>query len=183
MRTILRRMCAAIGLSSVVGACALALPPERPSPTVLGCFAMESDVPSSFADTLGYELPEFFSLSVTSSGQWLFLPTDEEWAPTWSHHGRMPSDAARRRHFIRAGQDDPETLGHIPGDSIDIVFPGPIGSVVVRLGGEGEVAGGRAAYALPNQPEADLLLGSRVSVSRASCERVPLGLQRTRYAN
>ena len=169
------------GLTLLAAGCGLLLPPETPSPVVLGCFEFESDIPASFADTLGYELPPAFQLSFMSTGQWLFLPTDEDWAPTWSHHGKMPSDAPVRRARMRSGENDQEMLFHTPGDSVDITFPGPIGGVVVRLGPNEHGLGGRAAYTLPADRETNLLLGTQVTARRTSCESVPRELRRTRY--
>ncbi len=170
-----------MALSSIAVGCGLTVPPDPAPETLLGCFAMDSNIPESFADTLGYQLPDHFRLAVTEHGQWSFLPTDEEWAPAWSRYGSMPSDHARRSRLWAAGEGDPETLRRIPGDSIDITFPGPIGGVVIRLGGDPDHLAGRAAYAVRDAPGTNRIPWAEVTAVRTACDGVPLALRRTRY--
>ena len=156
-------------------------PPEAPN-LAPGCLAIETTIPSSFSDTLGYELPSRIGLLPIGSAIPMVLPTDEEWAPVWTNYRATPTDWPERRSLILAGDDDPASYRRIPGDSIDIVFPGPIGSLVLRIGGEDRGRlGGRAAYSTGNAREVNLLADAEVRVERTSCDGLPLALARTRY--
>ena len=51
-------------------ACGLIQPPVRPDPNLLRCYEIEADLPSSYSDSLGYEIPQVVRLEFSAEGQW-----------------------------------------------------------------------------------------------------------------
>lgn len=154
-----------------LGAAACAHTPEvGPDSSLIGCYAIEGGLPASYADSLGYHVPEVMQLAEWGGNQWVVFPTSFEWHPNWTAYDRLPSGWERR---VR--QDPPHM---IPGDSIDVYFPGPIGSLVLRLSETDHGLAGRSEWvgigdgrrAGPSFP---------VEAPRASCAGLPTELQRT----
>ena len=154
-------------------ACAIAEPPPTPDPALLGCYALETNLPESYADSLGYELPGLFRLDYLSTGQWSVLPTDQEYHPHWGIYDGLPSGYVRRNRVK-------EVFSRIPGDSIDIVFPGPVGRLVFRVGREDGALRGRAEWVV--HPHISFMNeGVTVVARRSSCDGLKNALTRTRY--
>ena len=77
-------------------ACGLMRPPVKPDPSFTGCYSVETDLPASYGDSLGYKIPVIIRLGYTPHGQWIVLPTDPEWHPSWTTYDRLPSGRMRR---------------------------------------------------------------------------------------
>lgn len=120
LRTAVSGLVLAAGLG-----CATSPIPIRPPSHFLGCYRLAAELPESYADSLGYEIPDVFRLA-DWGGQWTVLPTSFEWHPYWVRYDALPSGRSRRT------RRSPSNV--IPGDSIDVYFPGPIGSLALRLG-------------------------------------------------
>jgi hypothetical protein len=72
-----------------------------------------------------------------------------------------------------------DSVSRIPADSIDIVFPGPIGRLYLRLGRDHDSMGGRAEWVV--QPgEYFLNPDVRVEATPSSCHGLQMSLRRTR---
>ena len=146
-------------------------PPPLPDPTLLGCYKLGGNLPAAYSDSLGYAIPELFRLEYWTTGQWVVLPTDFEHHPFWTTYDVLPSgyvDWQRRNppHGIR-------------GDSVDLHFPGYVGSLVLRFGRDGEHLGGRAEWiSVGRVGHTDPLV--HVTASPASCQGLPRELVRTR---
>lgn len=165
-----------VGLSAL--GCALVIPPTTPEPGLLGCYRLETSL-DSYADSLGYVIPDIVRLGYSEHGQWTVLPTDHEWHPDWTVYDGLPSGHVRRQLGLRAtGPMRWDSVGRIPADSFDVRFPSAIGTLVLRLGGEGDRLGGRAEWII-NMNESYLNEGATVSARRTSCAALPPRLART----
>ena len=163
-------------VTAISGGC---LPPVTPNPSLLGCYRLETELPGSYSDSLGYEIPEVIHLGYSAHGQWTVIPTDGEWHPDWTVYDDLPSGYVRRASgWTWPMQGD--SVRRIPGDSIDIRFPSAIGQLVLRLGESGEGLGGRAEW-VAGGGYYYLNEGARVAASRTSCEELRPALRRTRY--
>lgn len=164
---------AAVGaalLASTI-ACAQNPLPAGPDPALIGCYAVEGELPDSYADSLGYHVPDVLQLAEWGGNQWVVFPTSFEWHPNWTAYDRLPSGRERRQR-----RDPPH---FIPGDSIDVYFPGPIGSLVLRLTeSEGGLAG-RSEW-VGVGPTGRIGASFPVDAPRASCADLPTELRRTR---
>jgi hypothetical protein len=175
----LRRSRFAFPIVSVLGGCALVQPPVTPPSHYLGCFRVETDLPGSYSDSLGYEIPEVVQLGHSAGGQWTVLPTDEEWHPSWTMYDGLPSGYVRRESGVRdVSVMQSDSVARIPGDSIDIAFPSALGQLVPRIGESEDGLGGRAEWVL-GRHESYLNEGGRVTASRTSCSELRASLQRT----
>jgi hypothetical protein len=162
-------------------ACGFSLPPPKPDPDLLGCYHLETDLPASYGDSLGYKIPPVIRLAHSAYGQWIVFPTDREWHPSWTVWDQLPSTHLRRviaLHSSPLSQHD--SINMIPGDSIDIIFPSAIGRLVFRLGRDGGALRGRAEWAI-NHPISFMNEGKTVVAWPTSCEGLPRSLERTRY--
>lgn len=164
-----------------LSACGLTQPPVKPDPELLGCYRISTDLPTSYGDSLGYEISPVIRLAYTSFGQWMVLPTDLEWHPSWTVYDELPSSLDRLAKSLRSApisQDD--SIRRIPGDSIDINFPSDIGRLVSRLGRDGEDLRGRAEWVIQDNisymNDSDFVVASPTSY-----ENLPRALVRTRY--
>lgn len=138
---------------------------------MLGCYTLTPDLTGVFGDSLSYRVPKVIRLVQWPSGQWVVLPTAFDYHPTWTITDGLPSGYVARR------RGNPPY--HIPGDSIDVYFPGPLGSLVLRLGKvEGGLRGHAAWVTKPNQ-EFDLK-GVSVLAGRSGCERLRASLESLR---
>jgi hypothetical protein len=156
----------------VLAACATReLPPLAPPADLLGCYELRGDLPASYADSLGYRLPDVFRLDYWDSGQWIVLPTDFERHPNWVRYDNLPSG-----YVARAQRGPPHV---IPGDSVDIYFPGDVGALVLRLGRNARGLGGRTEWVRlgPSNEIGPML---RIEAPRTSCEGLPRVLERVR---
>lgn len=157
------------------------LPPPIPDPAFLGCYRLQTTLPASYSDSLGYELPTMIHLGHSAGGQWTVLPTDAEWRPTWTIYDALPSGYVRRAMgYASAGPLTRDSVSRIPGDSIDITFPGAIGNLVLRLGKDGPDLGGRAEWVV----RIDVYFlnkGKRVQAFRTTCAGLQPALRRTRF--
>jgi len=162
-------------------ACGLVQPPVKPNPEILGCYRITSDLPASFSDSLGYEIPPVIRLAHTSYDQWIVFPTDPEWHPSWTVYDGLPSSHVRVATSLRSAPVSAfDSIRRIPGDSIDIVFPSAIGRLVFRLGRDGDGLRGRAEWVIHSYTSF-LNEGRYVVASPTSCEGLPPALIRTRY--
>lgn len=93
--SLLAVICLSAGLS--VTCAEYLLPPVKPDPEFLGCWSLDTNPPESYADSLGYRLPELIHLGYSQHGQWTGLPTDEDWPPSWTVHDQLPRGLERRR--------------------------------------------------------------------------------------
>lgn len=132
-----RLLACGLGLSILVG-CVAKVAPLSPNPSHLGCYELDGALPSSYSDSLGYYLPEVFQLAEWGGNQWVVFPTSFEWHPNWTAVDQLPSGEARR------ARARPPHI--IPGDSIDVHFPGPIGTLVLRLSETPEGLAGRSEW-------------------------------------
>ena len=165
----------------LLSACGLSQPPVKPDPELLRCFRLETDLPASYSDSLGYEVPSIIRLAHTSYDQWVVLPTDPEWHPSWTVYDGLPSGWFRRASSLRSAPiSQRDSIGRIPGDSIDIIFPSAIGRLVLRLGRDGEDLRGRAEWVI-HQHISFMNEGKTVVAWPTSCEELPRALTRTRY--
>lgn len=171
------------GIFSLAAAwgCAPLLP--KPDPALLGCFRLETDLPASYGDSLGYGIPPVIRLAYSSYGQWIVYPTDLEYHPSWTVWDDLPSGGIRRATGRRSAWQF-DSIRMIPGDSIDIIFPSDLGRLVLRLGKsedgmEGRLAG-RAEWVTPG-PYYFMNEGKNVVASPTSCRDLPGSLVRTRY--
>ncbi len=161
--------------------CGLIHPPPEPRPELLRCFSLETDLPRSYSDSLGYQIPPVIRLVFTSEGQWMVLPTDQEWHPSWTVYDELPSGASRVAHAIHsAPASQHDSIRMIPGDSIDISFPSDFGRLVFRVGPDGGRLRGRAEWVIHSKLSF-LNEGTSVVASPTSCDRLPRALVRTRY--
>ena len=162
-------------------ACGLVQPPVKPNPDLFGCYQITSDLPASYSDSLGYEIPPVIRLAHTSYDQWVVLPTDPEWHPSWTVYDGLPSSHVRVESGLRSAPVSQfDSIRRIPGDSIDIVFPSAIGRLVFRLGRDGEELRGRAEWVI-HRHISFMNDGNYVVASPTSCEELPRALIRTRY--
>jgi len=162
-------------------ACGLVQPPVKPDPEFLRCFRLETDLPASYSDSLGYEIPPVIRLAHSAYGQWIVYPTDREWHPSWTVYDGLPSSHARLASSLRSAPVSQfDSIRRIPGDSIDIVFPSAIGKLVFRLGRDGEELRGRAEWVI-HRYISFMNDGKYVVASPTSCEELPSALIRTRY--
>lgn len=167
----------------VASGCGGIQPPVTPDPSLLGCYRLETDLPASYSDSLGYEIPGVIRLGYTSHGQWTVLPTDREWHPSWSVYDGLPSGYTRRavaHRRVPVAQWD--SVQRIPGDSIDIAFPSAIGTLVFRIGTnwDGEGFGGRAEW-VTHRYISFMNEGRGVRARPTSCDDLHPALERTRY--
>ena len=165
----------------LLSACGLTQPPVKPNPDLLRCYRITTDLPTSYGDTLGYEIPPVIRLAHTSYGQWMVFPTDPEWHPSWTVYDQLPSSHDRLASSPRSApiiQDD--SIRRIPGDSIDINFPSAIGRLVFRLGRDGENLRGRAEWVIHDKISF-MNDNNHVAATPTSCENLPRALVRTRY--
>ena len=163
------------------GGCRFVQPPVTPDPGLLGCYRLVTNLPASYADSLGYELPDLIRLGFSQGGQWTVVPTDPDWHPSWGEYDALPSGYLRRaRGAAHTSPMQWDSVSRIPGDSIDVVFPGPIGSLTLRLGGDRERMGGRAEWVV-QVDQYFLNEGVRVEAIRSSCAGLEMSLRRTRY--
>ena len=170
-----------LAIAVAAGCSQLNLPPPIPDPAFLGCYRLQTTLPSSYSDSLGYELPKIIQLGHSSGGQWTVLPTDAEWHPTWTIYDVLPSGYVRREMgYASVGPLQLDSVSRIPGDSIDISFPSAIGNLVLRLGKDGRNLGGRAEWVV-RIDQYFLNEGARVQAFRAPCAGLQPGLRRTRY--
>lgn len=165
----------------LLSACGLTQPPVKPDPELLRCYRITTDLPASYGDTLGYEIPRVIRLTHSSYDQWIVLPTDQEWHPSWSVYDGLPSSYVRLASSLRSASiSQRDSIRRIPGDSIDISFPSAIGTLVFRLGRNGENLRGRAEWVV--HPHISFKNeGKHVAASPTSCEDLPQALARTRY--
>lgn len=173
------------GACLVVGAalagCHLVLPPVTPNPDLVGCYRLETNLPESYADSLGYELPDVIQLGHSSHGDWTVVPTDPDWPPTWTTHDALPSGYVARRIRRRSAPImKSDSVSRIPGDSIDVRFPGPLGSLTLRLGpGAGGELRGRTEWVV-RIDQYFTNEGVFVRATPSSCDDVQLALRRVR---
>ena len=161
-----------------LGACGLSQPPLTPDPARLGCYRLDTNLPASYADSLGYAIPDIIQLGFTSHGQWTVAPTDPDWHPTWSLYDVLPSGYIRRQRGLQAVSSfKSDSVARIPGDSLDITFPGPIGSLTLRLGDDSPALAGRAEWVV-GPHESSLNPGVRVRALPSSCEGIAPSLRR-----
>ncbi len=161
--------------------CGFLQPPPQPRPELLRCFRIETDLPASYSDSLGYEIPPVIRLVFTSEGQWMVLPTDQRWHPSWTVYDGLPSGFLRRVQAIHAAPaSQHDSIRVIPGDSIDISFPGDYGRLVFRVGPDDGRLRGRAEWVI-RQEISFLNEGSTVVALSTSCDGLPRALVRTRY--
>jgi hypothetical protein len=153
----------------------------KPDPALLRCFRLETDLPASYSDSLGYEIPSVIRLAHTSYDQWIVFPTDREWHPSWTVYDGLPSGYVRRAYGHRTAPNSQlDSIHRIPGDSIDISFPSAIGRLVFRLGRDVESLRGRAEWV--QHPLISLMNeGKTVVAWPASCDGLQNSLRRTRY--
>lgn len=168
-------------LAFLLQGCGLAQPPPQPRPELLRCFRIDTDLPASYGDSLGYEIPPVIRLVYTSYGQWMVLPTDQEWHPSWTIYDNLPSSFLRIAEAVHSSPvSQHDSIRRIPGDSIDINFPGAVGRLVFRLGTDGDGLNGRAEWVV--HPHISFLnAGHTVTASPTSCDQLPRSLVRTRY--
>lgn len=172
-----------LGLASpfFLSACALFQPPIRPSEDLLGCYRLETDLPASYEDSLGYEIPGLVRLTLTEYDQAIVLPTDREWHPSWTIVDDLPSGYVRRVSALRsAPASQIDSIRTIPGDSIDISFPSAIGRLVFRVGPDGGRMQGRAEWVI-DRHISFLNEGYSAIATPSPCEGLPMALTRTRY--
>lgn len=161
---------------TIAGACALPRPPERPDPSLLGCYRLAPNLSEVYADSLTYDLPDVIRLAFWSGSQWVVLPTGFEHHPWWTHYDGLPSTLRPRLR-----QEDPPYV--LPGDSIDVVFPGPLGRLVLRMGRRDGGLGGRAAWRI-FEPDVDFpALGVAVHMTPTGCDALPASLERRKGAH
>lgn len=149
--------------------CAFARPPETPDPALLGCYRLSPDLTGVYGDSLTYRVPDVIQLAYWISDQWVVLPTGFEYHPSWTIFGGLPEDYYERRRA------DPPY--YVPGDSIDVYFHGPLGSLVLRLGKTVDGLQGRAAWVTEPHQQFDLEDTVVVAV-RSSCDSLASSLQR-----
>ena len=165
----------------LLSACGLSQAPVKPDPELLRCYRLETDLPASYSDSLGYEIPSVIRLAHSAYGQWIVYPTDREWHPSWTVYDGLPSGNLRRAIAGRSARNSQlDSIARIPGDSIDIGFPSAIGRLVFRLGRDVESLRGRAEWV--QHPRISLMNeGKTVVAWPASCEGLQNSLKRTRY--
>ena len=167
--------------------CGLLQPALQPDPDLFGCYRLESNLPASYGDSLGYELPGLIRLSDrlsntdTAVEAWIVFPTDREWHPSWTIHDNLPSSLVRLTKAQRSAPTSQlDSLRRVPGDSIDISFPAAIGGLVFRLGRDGRNLSGRAEWVI-NHRLSFFMEGIRANAYPESCDELPPALKRTRY--
>jgi hypothetical protein len=158
------------------------VPAAVPDSTLLGCYRVITNLPSAYVDSLGYEVPKAIRLSITEYGQWTVIPTDPDWPPDWTPYDNLPSSLTRRQRDAPTGSplmrpEQWESASRIPGDSIDVRFPSALGSLVMRIGRDGDELRGRAEWVVP-YAEPYLNEGVFVQARPTSCSEVPLALKR-----
>jgi len=160
--------------------CGLLSPPPTPDPGLLGCYGLETDLPASYSDSLSYHLPSAIRLDYRSDGRWSVYPTEEEMQPTWTNQDGLPSGHLRRQvGFGNTPVLEWDSVTTIPGDSIDIRFPGFEGTLVLRVGPHPDGLGGRAEWVIQQQISF-MNEGVTVLLRPTSCAAVPSALRRTR---
>jgi len=165
---------------SLAAACALVKAPVTPDPALLGCYRLESELPASYSDSLGYELPEVIQLGYSRHGQWTVLPTDPDWHPDWTVYDYLPSGWVRVASGVNeAGPMQWDSIKRIPGDSLDVRFPSPLGTLTLRLGEDHGLLSGRSEWVV-RVDQYFLNDGARVRATPASCDELKLELRRTR---
>jgi hypothetical protein len=142
-----------------------------PNPSHLGCYQLTGSLPASYSDSLGYHVPDVFQLAESGGNQWVVFPTSFEWHPNWKALDDLPSGMARR-----ARQGPPHV---IPGDSIDVHFPGPIGALVLRLSETSGGLSGRSEWVGTGSPN-EVGPSYPVEAPRASCADLATELERSR---
>ena len=164
--------------ATVVLACNPVFLPPRPDPELLRCFRLETDLPASYADSLGYEIPPVIRLVYLEVDQWMVLPTDFEYHPSWTVYDRLESSRIRRAREIHyAPIMKKDSIDRIPGDSIDISFPSALGRLVFRLGRDGDGLRGRAEWVVGRPFFFNE--GKTVMATPTSCSALPKALKRT----
>lgn len=154
--------------TSVMAACATGAIPLNPPASLMGCYELRGDLPESYSDSLGYDVPEVFQLS-DWGGRWSVFPTSFEWHPYWAAYDNLPSTVLKQRI-----KGPPHV---IPGDSVDIYFPGPIGSLVLRVAPDGVGLSGRSEWVRLG-PTNQIGPFIPVTARPASCDRVSRELSR-----
>lgn len=178
-----RALLAAICLSGgLLEGCAKYFPPPvLPNPEFFGCWSLDTNLPESYADSLGYRLPDLIHLGYSEGGQWTVLPTDEDWHPSWTIYDQLPSGHERRSYGEAATRPlQWDSVRTIPGDSIDILFPSAMGTLGLRLGGDGAGLAGRAEWSV-RRDRLYLNEGTYVRARRSACDGLAIALERTRY--
>lgn len=156
-------------------------PPVQPDPELLGCWSLDTNLPESYADSLGYRVPDLIQLGYNAGGQWTVVPTDEEWHPRWTVYDELASGHKRRVYGTAAtGPLQWDSVNMIPGDSIDVLFPSAMGTLGLRLGRQGPDLVGRAEWSV-RFDQLHLNDGTYVRAQRSDCEGLPMALERTRY--
>jgi hypothetical protein len=165
----------------LLSSCGLTIPPVQPDPAFLRCFRLTTNLPASYSDSLGYELPLEIRLTHTAYDQWIVLPGDPEWHPSWSVYDGLPSSHVRLAEGLKtAPVRQWDSIRRIPGDSIDISFPSAIGRLVLRLGPDRGVLRGRAEWVI--HPHISFMNdGVSVLAEPSSCGDLRPALTRTRY--
>ena len=126
-----------------VAACAALSAPYPPPPArFIGCFEAElGGLRGQFADSFLVPLPESVHLTARQvTGPWPgsglrffeIIPNDPEHQRYWSDSSVLPSEIARRQ------LPSPHEDHYIPGDSVDLYFPGPVGTLVLRVKDDSE---------------------------------------------
>lgn len=151
--------------------CASHAIPLSPNPSHLGCYELMGSLPSSYSDSLGYHVPDVFQLAEAGGNQWLVFPTSFEWHPNWKAYDNLPSGVVRRARL------EPPYV--IPGDSIDVYFPGPIGSLVLRLSETSGGLSGRSEWVRTGRTN-EVGPSFPVEAPRASCADLATELERIR---
>lgn len=167
--------------------CGLLQPAIQPDPGLFGCYRLETNLPASYGDTLGYELPDLIRLSDRLSrtndilDALMVFPTDREFHPSWTIQDGLPSSQARLTMAERSAPTSQlDSLRMVPGDSIDISFPSAYGTLVLRLGPDGVKLGGRAEWVIGRRLSY-MMEGIRATASPESCRELLPALKRTRY--
>jgi hypothetical protein len=164
-----------------LGSCRFIQPPITPDPAWLGCYHLSTNLPRSYQDSLGYDVPAVIQLAFTRGGQWTVLPTDMEWKPSWGTYDGLPSSRLVRQHELAmATPMQWDSVSRIPGDSIDVTFPSAIGRLVFRVGPDGDELGGRAEWVV-REDQYFLNEGVWVAAVPSSCDGLAPRLRRTRY--
>ncbi|MFC1660394.1 hypothetical protein ACFL3S_02860 [Gemmatimonadota bacterium] len=160
-------LAASAGVLFFVIACRGPDPPPTADSGLQGCYALETNLPGSISDSLGYEIPGVIRLAERrATGEGVVLPTDPEFRPHWEMEGG--------RVWETGGSSGAR------GDSVDIVFPGPSGRLVLRVGVGGGILRGRAGW-IAHSSNSALGVGATVVARPGSCEELENALRRTPY--
>jgi len=155
----MRASLTSVSMVLVVGCGLSSAPPVEPPES--GCYRLDTNLPASYTDSLGYVLPDRVRFG-TRFDHRAILPTGFEWKPYLRTYDGLPSTYPS---------------GPISGDSIDVVFPGPIGDLVLRVGGPPVRLSGRAEWVYGGVMSY-LNEGRWVELTRADCQGVPIELER-----